>query len=124
MVDEPKGKPYGGLVAGPAFQEVGSWALNYLRVTPQVKLALANVEPETQGPRITKLIQRPETAPEKPGSLPDFRGQTMREVLREGRALGLKVVLEGSGLAVKQTPRPGSSIKKMKSVKVSFKPPG
>ena len=123
MVDEPKGKPYGGLVAGPAFQEVGSWALNYLRITPQVKLALANIEPETQGPRVSKLIQRPETLSEKPGQLPDFRGQSMREVLRGGRALGLNVVLEGTGLAVKQTPRPGSSLKKIKSIKVSFRPP-
>ncbi len=124
MVDEPKGVPYGGLVAGPAFQEVGSWALNYLRITPQVKLALAKLEPERQGPRVSKLIQRPETFSEKPGSLPDFRGQSMREVLRGGRALGLNVVLEGTGLAVKQSPRPGSSLKKIKSVKVSFKPPG
>ena len=124
MVDEPKGTPYGGLVAGPAFQEVGSWALNYFRITPQVKLALAKVEPETQGPRVTKLIQRPEKPSEKPGSLPDFSGQSMREVLRGGRALGLNVVLEGTGLAVKQTPRPGSSLEKIKSVKVSFKPPG
>ncbi|MGD9034886.1 MAG: penicillin-binding transpeptidase domain-containing protein, partial [Desulfobacteraceae bacterium] len=123
MVDEPKGKPYGGLVAGPAFEEVGTWALNYLRITPQVKLALANMEPETQGPRVSKLIQRPETLSKKPGQLPDFRGQSMREVLRGGRALGLNVVLEGTGLAVKQTPRPGSSLKKINTVKVRFKPP-
>lgn len=122
-VDEPKGKPYGGLVAGPAFQEVGAWALNYLRITPQVKLAVANGEPETQGPRVSKLIQRPETLSEKPRRLPDFRGQSMREVLRGGRALGLNVVLEGTGLAVKQTPRPGSSLKKINAVKVSFRPP-
>ena len=122
-VDEPKGKAYGGLVAGPAFQEVSSWALNHLRITPQVKLALENMEPETQGPRVSKLIQRPKTLSEKPGRLPDFRGQSMREVLRGGRALGLNVVLEGTGLAVKQTPGPGSSLNKIKSVKVSFRPP-
>jgi cell division protein FtsI (penicillin-binding protein 3) len=122
-VDEPKGKPYGGLVAGPAFQEVGTWVLNHLRITPQVKLAIANVEPETQGPRVSKLIHRPKTLSKKPGLLPDFRGQSMRDVLRGGKALGLNVVLEGTGLAVKQSPRPGSSLKKIKTVKVSFRPP-
>jgi cell division protein FtsI (penicillin-binding protein 3) len=122
-VDEPKGKPYGGLVAGPAFQEVGTWALNHLRITPQVKLAIANVEPETQGPRVSKLIHRPKTLSKKPGLLPDFKGQSMREVLTGGKALGLNVVLEGTGLAVKQSPRPGSSLKKIKTVKVSFRPP-
>ena len=31
MVDEPKGEIYGGLVAGPAFKEITSFALNYLQ---------------------------------------------------------------------------------------------
>jgi hypothetical protein len=47
----------------------------------------------------------------------------MREVLKEGRALGLSVVLEGTGLAVEQTPRPGSSLEKTTIVKVIFNPP-
>ncbi len=122
-VDEPEGKPYGGLVAGPAFQEVGTWALNYLGITPQVELAAAKTEPETQGPKVSRLIHRPKTLSKKPGLLPDFRGQSMREVLVGGRALGLNVVLEGTGLAVKQTPRPGSSLRKINTVKVSFRPP-
>jgi cell division protein FtsI (penicillin-binding protein 3) len=122
-VDEPEGKPYGGLVAGPAFQEVGTWALNYLGITPQVKLAAAKMEPETQGPKVSRFIHRPRTLSKKPGLLPDFRGQSMREVLIGGRALGLNVVLEGTGLAVKQTPQPGYSLKKINTVKVSFRPP-
>jgi cell division protein FtsI (penicillin-binding protein 3) len=122
-VDEPEGKPYGGLVAGPAFQEVGSWALNYLGITPQVKLAAAKMEPETQGPKVSRLIHRPRTLSNEPGLLPDFRGQSMREVLIGGKALGLNVILEGTGLAVKQTPQPGSSLKKINTVKVSFRPP-
>jgi cell division protein FtsI (penicillin-binding protein 3) len=122
-VDEPEGKPYGGLVAGPAFQEVGTWALNYLGITPQVKLSAAKMEPETQGPKVSRLIHRPSTLSSEPGLLPDFRGQSMREVLMGGKALGLNVILEGTGLAVKQTPRPGSSLKKIHTVKVSFRPP-
>jgi cell division protein FtsI (penicillin-binding protein 3) len=122
-VDEPEGKPYGGLVAGPAFQEVGTWALNYLGITPQVKLSAAKMEPETQGPKVSRLIHRPSTLSSEPGLLPDFRGQSMREVLMGGKALGLNVILEGTGLAVKQTPRPGSSLKKIHTVKVCFRPP-
>ncbi len=34
MVDEPKGEIYGGLVAGPAFKEITSFALTYLRIPP------------------------------------------------------------------------------------------
>jgi len=35
MVDEPKGAIYGGEVAAPAFQEITSFALNYLRIPPE-----------------------------------------------------------------------------------------
>jgi cell division protein FtsI (penicillin-binding protein 3) len=34
MVDEPKGEIYGGLVAGPAFKQITSFALTYLRIPP------------------------------------------------------------------------------------------
>ncbi|MGH2947536.1 MAG: peptidoglycan D,D-transpeptidase FtsI family protein [Solirubrobacteraceae bacterium] len=35
MVDEPKGDIYGGTVAAPAFKEIMSFALNYLRIPPE-----------------------------------------------------------------------------------------
>jgi cell division protein FtsI/penicillin-binding protein 2 len=35
MVDEPKGEIYGGLVAGPAFRKIMSFALTYLRIPPR-----------------------------------------------------------------------------------------
>ncbi|MBW2609004.1 MAG: PASTA domain-containing protein [Deltaproteobacteria bacterium] len=123
MIDEPKGNTYGGLVAGPVFREVGAWTLNNLRVYPQLRLAATEERLETddiEGPKFDPGL-RPET--ENNGLLPDFRGQSMREVLRWGSSQGLKVLLEGSGLAVKQDPGPGSSLKKMTSVKVSFRPP-
>jgi cell division protein FtsI/penicillin-binding protein 2 len=34
IVDEPKGDIYGGTVAAPAFREITSFALNYLRIPP------------------------------------------------------------------------------------------
>ena len=34
MVDEPQGDIYGGTVAAPAFREITSFALNYLRISP------------------------------------------------------------------------------------------
>jgi len=126
VVDEPKGVSYGGVVAGPVFREVGRWSLNHMRVTPQVRLVesrpggfaqvssrVASVEPKD-----TAVSQRV-----KAGMLPDFRGLGMREVLRKGKALGLKVKLEGTGLAVRQDPGPGLSLKEVKSVTVSFEPP-
>jgi cell division protein FtsI (penicillin-binding protein 3)/stage V sporulation protein D (sporulation-specific penicillin-binding protein) len=34
MVDEPKGQIYGGQVAAPAWREITSFALNYLKIPP------------------------------------------------------------------------------------------
>jgi cell division protein FtsI (penicillin-binding protein 3) len=35
VVDEPQGEIYGGLVAGPAFRQITSFALNYLKIPPE-----------------------------------------------------------------------------------------
>ena len=35
MVDEPQGEYYGGIVAAPAFQEIATFALPYLRIPPE-----------------------------------------------------------------------------------------
>jgi len=70
-----------------------------------------------------KLDLEPEVRAPSDGLLPDFSGQSMRQVLSDGRALGLNVVLEGTGLAVRQIPRPGSPLQKITSVKVRFSPP-
>jgi cell division protein FtsI (penicillin-binding protein 3) len=122
MVDEPKPVHYGGLVAAPAFQEVGAWTLHHLRIPPQIGLAEKKRAPESRN-RILYTEPLSKERLEHSGLLPDFTGQSMREVLKGGRALGLGVILEGTGLAVEQTPRPGSSLEKTKTVKVTFSPP-
>ena len=123
---------YGGLVAGPVFREVGTWALNHLRISPHPSL-LGNIQAKSaearEKPENTSEIVNASASEAKPplplqsGQLPDFKGLGMREVLKRTHALGLKVRLEGSGLATNQSPDPGSSLETIKSVKVNFKPP-
>ena len=122
MVDEPKPVHYGGLVAAPAFQEVGAWTLHHLRIPPQIRFA--ENQRETGSSKRNSNTESLSKGSLKPsGLLPDFTGQSMRDVLKGGRALGLVVVLEGTGLAVEQTPQPGSSLEKIKTVTVTFSPP-
>ena len=131
MIDEPKGHIYGGLVAGPVFKEVGAWALNHLRISPNTSLlssikiqsAQAHVKPENAAPQISPETALPLPYAIQAAQLPDFTGLGMREVLKRSRALGLKVCLEGSGLAIRQNPDPGSPLKTVKSLTVNFKPP-
>lgn len=132
-IDEPKGMVYGGLVAGPVFREIGSWALNHLMVNPQP--GLPTVAEASVGKVSKDISQEAAKRPESPevkqlaedlmkGFLPDFKGMGMREVLKRGRSLGLKVCLEGSGLAVAQDPEAGSPLETIGTVTVSFNPPG
>ena len=123
-IDEPKGIAYGGIVSAPAFSEVGQWSLNHFRVNPQVRLVEKGVDvrEDIDKELPSDLVDHNELRI-KVGLLPDFRGLGMREVLKKGRSLGLKVLLEGTGLAVGQKPGPGSPIQEVHTVRVSFRPP-
>jgi len=123
MIDEPKGIPYGGIVAAPVFREIGQWALNYMRVSPRVEVASAGETRESRNMGEKVRVRLPVVREHENGHLPDFKGQSMREVLRKGQALGLKVVLKGTGLAYRQYPRPGIPLKKVSVLKVRFRPP-
>ncbi len=121
MIDEPQGSIYGGDVSAPVFNEVGTWALSNLGIQPELRMAdaVAEISADIQADNSRKVIQ----GPEEENILPDFRGLTMREVLRAGTSLGLEINLKGTGLAVDQVPKPGTYLEEIKSVMVSFKPP-
>ncbi|MBW1942171.1 MAG: transpeptidase family protein [Deltaproteobacteria bacterium] len=122
-IDEPRGQTYGGLVAGPVFRDLGAWTLKRLHVSPEVRVVHAGEEEAGVHVRNLPQVMETEVVPMGKGRLPDFGGQSMREVMRLGSVLGLKLLFEGSGLAVKQHPAPGVPLKGIKSVKVLFRPP-
>jgi len=123
MIDEPRGIRYGGYVAGPVFQEVGQWSLANLRIQPELRLADSETFTEVKGSAsITE--NRPSRGLKTGGNrLPDFRGLTIREVLKDISSLGLNITFEGSGRAYDQEPKPGVAIDDITSVKVTFRPP-
>ncbi len=138
MIDEPKGVSYGGVVAAPVFKEVGQWSLSHLRINPEIdlpKIALTSQSHASGGDsrqlqwKVENLVHqiaielKEENESGESGVLPDFSGLGMREVLKKTKALGLKVLFEGSGLVVKQYPKPGASLQSIREVKVSFRSP-
>jgi cell division protein FtsI (penicillin-binding protein 3) len=130
MIDEPRGGHYGGVVAAPVFKEVGQWALSNLRVQPQLILAEnENVTEVKKYPQEKKKAPVTDVIVANTGDnrdvelLPDFRGLTMREVLKNISELGINITFEGSGRAYEQEPEPGVSIDNVTTVKVSFRPP-
>ena len=56
-------------------------------------------------------------------AVPDFRGQTMRDVTEECLRLGLEPVLVGSGLAVEETPQGGEKVRRGAKITVRFGTP-
>jgi cell division protein FtsI (penicillin-binding protein 3) len=120
MVDSPsKGSRYGGVVAAPAFAEIGEQSMLYLGIQPTLK-ADASVQPlETaQRPAKTPLLM----AWEPPGgwSLPDFSDRTMRDVLASLNGTGLAVDIAGSGRLVSQHPPAGSLLVPGSNVRLEF----
>lgn len=124
VIDEPKTSSYGGVVAAPAFSAIAQQTLCYLKV-PLEKSVKKKPEAEQE--------KKPEEAEQEAveggtiegteaGSMPNFRGMSMRQVLRVMETRGLNVKLEGSGRAVEQNPPPGSPITTQDKVWVRFVP--
>ncbi|HUJ23556.1 MAG TPA: penicillin-binding protein [Bryobacteraceae bacterium] len=129
----------GGAAAAPVFKAVATEALRVLDVpkdlpdagpepeTPHATetddLAIADLDPSM--PNIMEdaaAQQDPGTpGPEENGpKVPNFRGKTMRAVVEEAAAMGLPVLLDGSGVARGQLPQPGSVLHPGERVRVQF----
>lgn len=121
MIDEPKGIPYGGYVAGPVFQKIGEFTLNHLGVNPIKRpIKVERVSPFQRNMVYSKNVT---FVPEiyDLSRVPDFRGSTMRDVINKASTLGIKVILKGSGIAYDQVPEPGTPIEDVRVVEVRFK---
>jgi cell division protein FtsI (penicillin-binding protein 3) len=72
------------------------------------------------------LDQRPFSAGDDPiadgvtARVPNFRGKTMRDVIQESAALGIRIEFTGSGIARAQLPLPGAVLPSGQAVRVEF----
>ncbi|MCX5906862.1 MAG: penicillin-binding transpeptidase domain-containing protein [Deltaproteobacteria bacterium] len=132
IIDEPEGTSYGGVVAAPAFKAIGEQVLPYMGTYPQGVTYLANAgstppllqrtaAPE-QRMAVATGIRNPSEAGEIPGTMPDFSGKTLRQVMQSAQRLGLELKLEGSGKAVFQNPAPGQGVQAGTKGLVRFQP--
>jgi cell division protein FtsI (penicillin-binding protein 3) len=56
---------------------------------------------------------------DEPG-MPDFRGMTMRDVLKKAREKNIDIKIIGSGWAVSQEPKPSAPLRNQRLCAVSF----
>jgi cell division protein FtsI (penicillin-binding protein 3) len=133
IIDEPKTSPYGGVVAAPAFGAIAQQALCYLKVAPDSRIKKQKgLEPgivSKKGPAPAAAIDTDYSAEEGEIAgtaqgvlMPEFRGKSMRDVMRSMQKRNLNVRLIGSGRAAEQNPLPGQRIGPRDKVWVKFIP--
>ena len=120
VIDEPQGVRYGGVVAAPVFKAVASRALAYLRVAPDGLPYEGEAERGKGEEPAPEYLANPL---EGINLVPDFRGMSLRKALKLARARGIKIRVEGSGVAVWQECEPGSPLKDEEECLVRFSSP-
>lgn len=126
VIDEPKTSPYGGVVAAPAFGAIATQSLCYLKVPQDMR---GKAKPARTEAKVPAPVDKVAAAAEgtiyegsEGGVMPEFRGMSMRQVLKAMEKRGLNVKLMGSGRAVEQNPPPGRRIGTADQVWVRFAP--
>jgi len=130
IIDEPKGVPYGGVIAAPLFKEIASETLIYLGVPPRVE----TVKKENKGTLFTRKFpllssrsgdsrnERYLLSKGEKKIFPNFTGKSIREVLRFAEFHKIEIEIVGSGKAVEQNPKPGVPLKTDSKFQVRFQP--
>ena len=127
ILDEPQRDKWGGVAAAPVFRDIGEQILTRFRTNirdnspweeekPGIDLKVRLVS----APAPFTIQEDPE-APEADDALvPDFRGMSIREVLKKSKEKGLEVRISGSGWATAQKPAAGNPTPENRLCTVTF----
>lgn len=129
VIDEPEGVKYGGVVAAPVFREIANTLISYLNIAPVTgRIALAK-NPAPAAPAGNPMFINPVSYREVSlgstvmgDTIPDFSRLSMRDVLARAEECNIAVELSGSGMAIAQSPPPGSPIKNERKCRIRFQP--
>jgi cell division protein FtsI (penicillin-binding protein 3) len=115
MVDSPRvGGDTGGAIAAPIFKRIADASMRQLGITPTINPAPPIIVARNQAPAVApaSVVGQPTVmalpANMTEAGLPDLRGMSAREALRELARLGLTARMQGAGVVVDQDPPPGS----------------
>jgi cell division protein FtsI (penicillin-binding protein 3) len=116
MVDSPRvGGDTGGAIAAPIFKRIADSSLRMMGITPTINqpppVLIARREETpvttTAAPVAPSIVTMTASMTDG-GGLPDLRGLSARDALRELARLGLTARMEGAGVVVEQSPAPGT----------------
>jgi cell division protein FtsI (penicillin-binding protein 3) len=127
-VDEPYMDHMGGAVAAPAFSRIASRTMLYLDELPDgdpegrahaVSAAASGPDPLTRL-KLQKIGKALLPSGVGPASVPDFAGLTVGEALRVAWQSRVRLVAEGSGVALAQEPEAKAVVSEWGDVRVRF----
>ncbi len=117
MIDSPRvGGDTGGAIAAPIFKRIADASLRQLGVTPTINPAPPVIVVRNQQTPVTQTsaVGMPDvvaiSANMTETGLPDLRGMSAREAVRELARLGLTARMQGTGVVVDQHPVAGSPL--------------
>jgi cell division protein FtsI/penicillin-binding protein 2 len=118
MVDEPKGKYYGGEVAAPVFNNITRKILKYsgLISKHEYNIALKEVSSEDYpvSDKVEVIFDKgffPLTSLKQETSImPSLKGKSIREAIKILMPYKLNISMKGSGLIIEQYPEEGKSV--------------
>jgi cell division protein FtsI (penicillin-binding protein 3) len=124
ILDEPQRDKWGGVAAAPVFREIGEQLLTRFRTNirdnpiqeeenPGVRVKV-NLASASAPLAVDKTIEADDSR------IPDFRGMTIREVLKKSKEKGLEAQVIGSGWATTQKPAAGLPVPKDRLCTVTF----
>ena len=119
-LDEPSGGYYGGVVAAPIFKTVMQKALKLLGVPPQGFKGVMTAK--GGGVPAPANLDASMTREGDQFKVPDFRGVSLRHVLRAAGDFPVKMEFKGRGEAVSQSPPPGALVSSGAKIYVEFQP--
>ena len=134
VLDEPQRDKWGGVATAPVFRDIGEQLLTRFKThirtaslpteerdVPQPKLQFVSTPAVLPSMVSTAMAMPIPLVTETQQSLvPDFRGLTIREVLKRANELGLTIQIKGSGWAAEQRPAANSPIPASRLCTVTF----
>ncbi len=124
ILDEPQRDRWGGVASAPVFRNIGEQILTCFKTNIRENPAVEEEKPAAD--LKVRLVSAPaplavpETVDMDDNRIPDFRGMSIREVLKKSKEKGLEVEIVGSGWAASQKPAPGLPAPENRLCRVTF----
>ncbi|MBT8489687.1 MAG: PASTA domain-containing protein, partial [Deltaproteobacteria bacterium] len=120
MLDEPQRKKWGGQAAAPVFKIISEQILRRFNRNMGERELVAEESREFKKISSSGMSDCRKDTDES--VMPDFRGMSMREIVKIARERDLNLEIIGSGWAVNQEPIPGSPIMDQLYCKIVMSP--